>query len=298
MSVIPPWDHWQSFLAVVDTGSLSGAARRLGLTQPTLSRHVAALEAALGVPLFLRGTQGLVPTPVASALIEGARGMALAEAALRRTAAGARTTDAGVVRLAASEVVGAEVLPPILARFRKLHPAIAVELVLSNRAEDLLRRAADLALRMFRPEQGGLRARRLGTAHLGLYARADHLTQTGGVPQDEASLMTRTLIGPEDIARLGGLTLGGKHPVTGDFGFRCDSDLAQMALVRAGAGIGILQEIVAARDPGLVRVLPGFRPALEVWLAINADMADSRPVRLLADHLAVDVRAAYLTAPA
>ncbi len=293
MSKLPSWDHWQSFLAVADTGSLSAAARRLGLTQPTLSRHIAALEAALGVPLFLRGPQGLRVTPTAQDLVEGARGMALAEASLRRLSALDRSAETGVVRLSAAEVVGVEVLPPVLARFHHAHPGISVELVVTNRADDLLRRAADLALRMFRPVQDTLRARRLGVAWLGLYARADYLERTGGVPQTATELAERTLIGPEDMARLGGIRLGGRVPRTSDFALRSESDLAQWGLIRTGAGIGVMQELVAARLPDLTRVLPDFRPALEVWLAINGDMAGSRPVRLLADHLTAEIGAIY-----
>jgi DNA-binding transcriptional LysR family regulator len=295
MSKLPSWDHWQSFLAVADTGSLSAAARHLGLTQPTLSRHIAALEAALGVPLFLRGPQGLRVTPAAQDLVEGARGMALAEASLRRLSAMDRTAETGVVRLSAAEVVGVEVLPPVLARFHHAHPGIAVELVVTNRADDLLRRAADLALRMFRPVQDTLRVRRLGMARLGLYAHADYLARTGGVPQTAEELAERTLIGPEDMARLGGIRLAGRVPKTADFALRSDSDLAQWGLIRAGAGIGVMQDVVAARLPDLTRVLPDFRPALEVWLAVNGDMAASRPVRLLADHLTAEIGAIYRT---
>jgi DNA-binding transcriptional LysR family regulator len=287
------WDLWQSFLAVAETGSLSAAARRLRLTQPTLSRHVDQLEALLGQPLFLRGPQGLVPTPGAAAMVTEARGMAAAEASLRRRAAGVATEETGVVRLSASEVVGAEVLPPMLAGFRAVNPGIEIELALTNRAEDVRRRAADLALRMFRPAGDALKARRLGTAHLGLYATRAYLEEAGSVPKEALDLAGLCLIGPDDLSRLGGVRLGERELRRGDFGLRADSDLAQLQLIRAGAGIGIMQERVAACEPDLVRVVPGFRPALEVWLVLNAEIAATVPVRRLADHLAREVRAFY-----
>ncbi|MES2915781.1 MAG: LysR family transcriptional regulator [Pseudomonadota bacterium] len=293
MDARPSWDLWQSFLAVVETGSLSAAARRLRLTQPTLSRHVDALEAALGQPLFVRGAQGLTPTPGAEGLLAEARSMAAAEAALRRRAAGVAAEETGVVRLSASEVVGAEVLPPILARFRAIHPGIVVELALSNRAEDVRNRVADLALRMFRPGGDALKARRLGTAQVGLFAHGSYLRHHAGGHQTVEDLARHSLIGPEDLARLGGVRLLGREPVLSDFGLRTDSDLAQLALVRAGAGIGVMQEAIAARHPDLVRVLPGFRLGLEVWLVLNAEMSGVLPVRRLADHLATEVRAFY-----
>jgi DNA-binding transcriptional LysR family regulator len=287
------WDLWQSFLAVAETGSLSAAARRLRLTQPTLSRHVDQLEALLGQPLFLRGPQGLVPTPGAAAMVTEARGMAAAEASLRRRAAGVATEETGVVRLSASEVVGAEVLPPMLAGFRAANPGIEIELALTNRAEDVRRRAADLALRMFRPAGDALKARRLGAAHLGLYATRAYLEEAGSVPKEALDLAGLCLIGPDDLSRLGGVRLGERELRRGDFGLRADSDLAQLQLIRAGAGIGIMQERVAACEPDLVRVVPGFRPALEVWLVLSAEIAATVPVRRLADHLAREVRAFY-----
>jgi DNA-binding transcriptional LysR family regulator len=287
------WDLWQSFLAVAETGSLSGAARRLRLTQPTLSRHVDQLEALLGQPLFLRGPHGLVPTPGAAAMVTEARGMAAAEASLRRRAAGVAAEETGVVRLSASEVVGAEVLPPILASFRAANPRIEIELVLTNRPEDVRRRAADLALRMFRPAGDALKARRLGTAHLGLYATRAYLGETGSVPEEARDLAGLCLIGPDDLSRLGSVHLGERELRREDFGLRADSDLAQLQLIRAGAGIGIMQERIAARDPDLLRVVPGFRLALEVWLVLNAEIAATVPVRRLADHLAREVRAFY-----
>jgi DNA-binding transcriptional LysR family regulator len=280
------WDHWRSFLAVMDEGSLSGAARALGLTQPTLGRHVAQMEASLAAALFLRSPSGLIATDLARTLVPQARAMAAAEASLRRTASGGQESASGTVRLAASEVVGAEVLPPLLAAFAQDHPAIAIELVLSNRNEDLLRHDADIAVRMQRPTQAALLALRLGPVPLGLYAHRGYAARRG-LPDSLPALAGHVLIGPDSGRGLAGLTLGDRPLTPALFTHRTDSDLAQLALLRAGLGIGICQDGVAARNPALLKVLPGLvRITLDAWLVMHEDLRASRRVRLLHDHLA------------
>ena len=283
------WDHWRSFLAVVDEGSLSGAARVLGLTQPTLGRHIAQMETALRTGLFLRVPSGLIATDVALALVPQARVMAAAAATLRRTASGGAGAASGTVRIAASEVVGAEVLPPLLAAFAQDHPAIDIELVLSNRNEDLLRHDADIAVRMQRPTQAALLARRLGSVPLGLYAHSRYAARRG-LPDRLESMADHILIGPESAGSLAGLTLGDRPVTPALFTYRSDSDLAQLALLRAGLGIGICQDGIAARDPALLPVLPEqVRVTLDAWLVMHEDLRASRRVRLLYDFLAQSV---------
>jgi len=279
------WDHWRSFLAVIDEGSLSGAARKLGLTQPTLGRHVGQLESALNAALFLRGPSGLIATDLALVLVPQARAMAAAEAMLRRTASGSAQAESGTVRLAASEVVGVEILPAILAEFAQPYPRIRIELAVSNRNEDLLQHDADVAVRMMRPVQGAVVAVSLGTVRLGLYAHRRYAARQG-LPDSVAALRDHVLIGPESLGRLAGATLG-DLPVQPDlFTLRSDNDLAQLALLRAGLGIGICQAGIAARDQDLVPVLPdaaGF--SIPAWLAMHEDQRANRPVRLLYAHL-------------
>src|SRR5580692_3195744 len=179
----PDWDLYRSFLAVMDAGSLSGAARALDLAQPTIGRHIEALEEALGgQPLFTRSPGGLRPTETAQALRPHAQAMAAAAEALLRTASGEAEAARGVVRVTASHVMGAEVLPAILTGFHEAWPQITVELVLSDLQEDLLRRDADIAVRMARPTQAALTARRVGAVPLGLYAHRRYL-EAHGVPQ-------------------------------------------------------------------------------------------------------------------
>jgi len=194
MNPAPDWNFYRTFLAVAQEGSLSGAARRLGLTQPTVARHVDALEAAIGAELFLRSQRGLVPTEMALDLMPYAETLASTAAALMRVASGAAGEVRGTVRISASEVVGVERLPPILAGLRRRHPGLVVELVLSNVVDDLLRREADVAVRMIDPTQEALVAKRLPSIELGLHARRDYLDRRG-LPASIACLADHDLIG-------------------------------------------------------------------------------------------------------
>src|SRR6185436_16477341 len=190
----PGWDLYRSFVAVLREGSLSAAARALGLTQPTLGRQVAALEAALGLPLFTRSQHGLMPTEAALELRPYAEALQASADALRRAASGGGSEIRGAVRVTASEVIGAEVLPPILARLREAHPGLTIELVLSNRQQDLLRRDADIAVRMVRPAQDALVARRIGEIELGLYGHISYV-ERHGVPLTIDDLGQHAVIG-------------------------------------------------------------------------------------------------------
>ena len=283
----PDWDELRTFVEVSRDGSLTGAARRLGLTQPTVGRHIDALEAALGLTLFTRSPRGLTPTPAALALEPHVEAMAAAAAALGRAASGEAAADRGTVRITASDVVGCEVLPPILAAFRAEHPGIVIELVLTNRNEDLARRDADIAVRMVRPTQSGLVARRIGTSRLRLYAHRDYIARFGA-PRSLADLANHCLIGfDRDNRSFQGAGDVARRLKREDFGFRCDNDLAQLAALRAGTGVGGCQENIARRMPELIAVLPNaFQHALEVWLVMHENLKATRRVRLLFDHLA------------
>ena len=179
-NVEPAWDLYRSFLAVLRLGSLSAAARSLGLTQPTIGRHIASLQRALGGrALFTRSQTGLLPTDAAHKLRSHAEDMAAAAAAFVRTGSANVEEMGGVVRLAAADVLGVEVLPGILSDFRAEFPAIAIELSLSNQIADLLRRDADIAVRMVRPQQKALLAKRVGKVALGFYAHRRYLERCG-----------------------------------------------------------------------------------------------------------------------
>jgi DNA-binding transcriptional LysR family regulator len=293
----PDWALYRSFLAVVDTGSLSGAARSLGIAQPTVGRHIEALEEALGgVALFTRSPGGLRPTETALALAPHAETMASAARALIRAASGEAHAARGVARVTASEIVGAEVLPPILTDFRETWPDIDIELVLSNRQEDLLRRDADIAVRMARPTQGALFAKRVGTVRLTFFAHRAYL-QKHGEPTSLTELAGHTLIGYDRVAPPLEALKDVEFPISREiFSLRTDNDLAQLAALRAGFGICPCQPGVARRDPNLVPVLPGaFGFDLEVWVVMHEDLKANRRMRLLFDHL-VEALLAYVAA--
>ncbi|MBV8565330.1 MAG: LysR family transcriptional regulator [Methylobacteriaceae bacterium] len=283
----PSWDLHRSFLAVIREGSLSAAARSLGLTQPTVGRHVDELEALLKIPLFTRSQRGLEPTAGALELVAHAEAMAAAADALVRAASGEAAEERGTVRITASEVIGNEVLPQILAAFREMHPGIVIELVLSNRTQDLLRRDADIAVRMMRPSQDALVARHIGPIAVGLYAHKAYADRHP-LPRDLGEIVDHPLIGfDRDMSNARIAARAGFELARDDFAFRCDSDVAQLAALRAGFGIGGCQLGIARRDPNLVPVLPeSLRFELDMWLAMHEDLRSSRRVRLLFDHLA------------
>ncbi|MBE1159396.1 LysR family transcriptional regulator [Dyella acidiphila] len=293
----PDWQLYRSFLAVMREGSLSAAARSLGMTQPSLGRHIRELEETLGVSLFARSQQGLAATDLAQDLVPHAQAMASASAALRRAATSRQAAIAGVVRVTASEVIGAEVLPPMLAAFRQQHPGIVIELSLSNRAEDLLRRDADIAVRMARPTQDALVARHIGKIALGYFAHKRYLAANGR-PRSVDELIGHALIGfDHETAYIRAMRPAGLPYAREYFALRTDSDLAALAAIRAGYGIGICQAGLASRDASLVPLLPEFTLQMDTWLVMHEDQRRSLRVRALYDHLCIAM-ADYAKSPA
>lgn len=287
---VPDWHLFRAFLAVAREGSLSSAARTLGTTQPTMGRQVAALEASLGVTLFTRSIDGLSPTQAGMRLIPSAEAMASAAEAALRSASGETGGQHGTVRLTASEIIGGEILPSILAGFQALHPQTSVELALSNRNEDLLRGDADIAVRMVRPTQGGLVARRIGRIDCGLYGHRRYLKQRA-MPQSLQDLSRHALIGYDRNPAYARMIEKMGVPLTRSmFAFRSDSDLAQLAALRAGVGIGASQLGIARKDRNLVPLLHAeLTFSMDVWLAIHRDLRGDPRIRSIFDHLALEL---------
>jgi DNA-binding transcriptional LysR family regulator len=287
------WDLFQSLHAVLEAGTLSAAARLRGLTQPTLGRHIETLEKRLGSPLFLRSPRGLQPTDLALELKPHLHDMSAAASAAVRDASGAANSLSGSIRITASEIVGAEILPPMLTSFREQHPGVVIELMLSNINDDLSRREADIAVRMSPPSQSTLVARKVGEVSLGFYASADYL-ERHGAPQILEDFEDHAMIGFDSPARgirdLPGINM----PVSREiFTFRSDSDLAQLAATRSGFGIGVCQDGLARRY-GLVRVLPDFTLfVLPIYVVMHENLRGSRRMRLMFDHL-VEGATAYV----
>jgi DNA-binding transcriptional LysR family regulator len=280
------WEMYRSFLAVLNEGSLSGAARALGVAQPTVGRHIASLEKSLNLALFTRSQTGLMPTEAALALRSYAESMHSTAAALERAAASQGSGVRGTVRITASDVIGVEVLPPIIADLRDGYPELVVELVLTDRMQDLLRREADIAVRMARPRQELLVARRIGQIELGLYAHQRYLARHG-TPKSMADVAHHALIGfdqPTLFVRGAGKSLSGWRREA--FAMRTDNNLAQLALIRSGAGIGVCQAAIARRDDALVRLFPRqFSLPLDTWITMHEDLRNSPRCRITFDAL-------------
>ena len=274
MDNLPPdWTLIRSFLAVAETGSLSAAARATGQSQPTLGRHIRTLEDHLGGPLFERHPRGLRPTPLGHALIPGAQAMREGARQIDLAAAGRDARASGPVRLTASIFVSVHILPPILTALRTRHPEITLDLVATDRSENLLFHEADIALRMYRPEQLDMITRHLGDVRLGLYAAQDYLSRAG-TPQRFEDLLDHDLIGYDrDDQIIRGFRAAGLEVTRETFALRTDDQVAYWELVRAGAGIGVGQRAVADADPRVTQILPDAPlPSLPVWLTAHQAM--------------------------
>jgi DNA-binding transcriptional LysR family regulator len=281
------WTLVRSFLAVLDAGSLMGAARTLQAQQPTLSRHIAELEVQLGTPLFERTGRGVVPTAAALAIADAARRMQQGAEALKGQLQRRREATGGTVKITTSEVAATWLLPPVLAALQAAEPQIQVELIASNAVANLLRREADIAVRMVRPAQATLVARKLGEVRIVAAAHQSYLARAG-TPRQPQDLLHHTLIGyarDETIVR--GFAALGLPLAREQFALRTDNQLAYGQLVAAGAGIGFVAEYNTARWPGVHTLLPMLKiPPLPCWLAVHREIRGSPVVRRVFDVLA------------
>lgn len=282
------WTLIRSFLAALDQGSLLAASRVLHTSQPTVGRHISELESQLGVTLFERTGRGLLPTAMALQLAASARAMEAGANQLTRTLTGSQSQSGGTVRITASVPVAVTLMPPLLARMRQSLPDIQVELVSSNQVSDLLRREADIAVRMVQPRQSSLVARKIGNVGLGVYAHRDYLTRRGPVrkPQD---LLLHDLIGSDtDNAILQGFASMG-YPVNREaFALRTDDFIVQWQAVRCGLGVGFVADYMARNEHAVVPVLRDVLkvPPLPMWLAVHREIRTNPRIRLVYDFLA------------
>ena len=280
------WNLIKSFVTVAETGSLSAAARKLSASQPTLGRHIAELEQALDITLFRRGRRGYELTEAGSTLFERGKAVSEQASAFSLLALGSVEAIEGTVRIAASEVVAAYVLPEITARLGIEEPGIEVEIVASNEVENLLRRDADIAIRMVKPGQNELLARKVCDIRLCACAAKSYLDRRGR-PLEPADLVEHALIGfdrSDEMIR--GFTQYSIPVTRNSFRFRADNQIVLWEAVRAGNGIGLGQEPLADRDPLMEKVLPGLPlPVLPVWLAMHRDVRTSVRIRRVADFL-------------
>ena len=282
------WSLVRSFLAALDHGSLLAAARVLHTSQPTLGRHIAELESQLGVLLFERTGRGLVPTATALQLAQSARAMEHGARELAQRISGTQTQTTGTVRITASVPVAVHLLPGVLAAMRQALPGIQVELVSSNEVSNLLRREADIAVRMVRPSQGSLVARKIGDVALGAWAHRDYLARCAPVrsPQD---LLALDLIGSDaDTSILRGFAALGFNIQPSAFALRSDDFVVQVRAAQAGYGVGFLADYSVRDDPDMVKLLPQQLriPPLPMWLAVHREIRTNARIRAVYDFLA------------
>jgi DNA-binding transcriptional LysR family regulator len=281
------WRLVRSFLGALEHGSLMGAARALHTSQPTLGRHIAELESQLGVVLFERTGRGLAPTATALKLADAARAMESAAHTMARSVAARDSEPVGSVRISATQPVACHLMPPVLLAMRQALPHIQIDLVVSNKVSNLLRREADIAIRMVRPDQGSLVARRIGQVGMTACAHRDYLLRRG-TPQVPSDLLQHEVIGfdaADDLLK-GFAAMG--YPVGREqFALRTDDLIAYWQAVRAGLGVGFIAQYLVNCEPDVLPVLPHLPlPTLPVWLTVHREIRTNTRVRAVFDFLA------------
>lgn len=281
------WNRARTFLVTAEEGSLSAAARALGMAQPTLGRQVDALEEELGVVLFERAGRGLVLTPSGLELLDHVRAMGEAAGRMSLAASGHTQSVEGSICITASEIYSAFVLAPLVAKLRAEHPGITVEIVASNAAIDLKRREADIAIRNFRPTQPDLIAKRLADDRARLYATPGYLEGIGN-PQKPEDLSRADFIGFDTTdTMINGLNKRGLSLTHRNFPVLTESHAVHWELCKQGAGIGVVPEKLGDSEPLVRRVLSDFPPMeFPVWLTTHREVHTSRRVRIVFDFLA------------
>ena len=287
----PDWTLLQSFLAVADAGSLSGAARATRQSQPTLGRHIKQLEEQLKLSLFRRIPRGLEPTEAALPLVDMARAMASNAAKFSQLAEGRQMGLRGTVRITASRIVSQYMLPRMLAQLQHAEPEIQIELVPSDTSENLLFREADIALRMYRPEQLDIIARHVADLPIGLYAAHSYVARRGR-PKSAQDLMQHSFVGYDRDERIIRMMHAMGFPVTREFfPIRCDDQTVHWELVRAGCGISGAQTQIGDHDPLLERIMPELDlPSLPLWLAAPQALRTNPRIKHVWDFLAHALR--------
>ena len=281
------WNQLRAFLETAETGSLSAAARKLGLTQPTLSRQVAAIEQRMGVTLFERVGKAMALTPTGLDLLEHARAMGAAAEALGVAATGRSQTVGGVVSVSATDMVAFYLLSPLVRQLREQEPRITIEVISSDAVSDLLRREADIAIRHVKPEQPELIARLIRQAEANFYASEDWV-KTHGHPRSAEEAAHLPFVGADRSGQfLAYLRQHGLPLSEANFSCYSDHTVAHWALVRQGMGIGAMLDAIARETPGMVRVLDEVPPVIfPIWLVTHRELRTSRRIRLVFEALA------------
>lgn len=282
------WNQVRAFLAVVDEGSFSAAARALRTTQPTLSRQIAALEESLGVTLFQRSNRAPRLTSAGTRLVDHVRAMADAAARLSLTATGQHDAIDGVVSITATSFMAARYLPGVVAEVHERAPGIEIEIIASNDVRDLTRREADIALRHGRPVQPDLVAKLIDDSPARLYASKDWIARHGA-PQSLETLAGFSFIGFDASAERVAATLAerGLKLRPEDIRYRADSGEVILQMMRQGLGMSVMSETIAREFDELVPILPDdFCVMVPTWLVTHAELHSSGRIRLVFDLIA------------
>ena len=285
------WNKARAFLVTAEEGSLSAAARALGMAQPTLGRQVDGLEQELGIVLFERVGRGLTLTPSGLELLDHVRDMGEAAGRVSLTALGQSQALEGTICISASETYAVVLLPPIIAKLRIMEPGIQVEIVVANHASDLRRREADIAIRNFRPTEPDLIAKKIGDADAILYATPDYIGKIGN-PTKPYDLRHADFVNMDHGGMmLKGLNTLGLGLTEANFPLLTESYLVMWELVRQGAAIGVLDAHIGDADPIVRRVLPDLEPLVfPIWLVAHRELSTSRRIRRVYDFLADELR--------
>lgn len=283
------WDDYRYFLAVADAGSLSAAAQRLGSSQPTVGRRIAALEARLEARLFVRSQQGYALTPEGEAIIDAARRLDAGHREIELRVKGQSSQLVGTVAITSSESMSVGWLIPRLSRFRDLYPDIRIEVHLDSARADISRGEADIALRFDRPgDDDMLLAHKAGAAGFGLYASAAYLRRRG-TPVAIEDLRQHAFVGPAGRLAHTQMPRWLAEVAQSDV-VACNSMLGAFAAVEGGLGLGILPEYMAQRAGSLRRLFPDqFRPLVDVWLVVHPHTQVAARIQAVLDFLAAEV---------
>jgi DNA-binding transcriptional LysR family regulator len=281
------WTLLQSFSTVVETGSLSAAARKHGQSQPTIGRHIKLLEATLAVDLFTRSARGLVPTVTGLEIADMVRDMQATAARLSLIASGKSHDLNGTVRITASVVTSHSILPNIIANMRMALPEIQIDLVPSDTTENLIFREADIAVRMYRPTQLDVITKHVCDQPIAVYAAKSYLDHVGRPKtiEDAARLDFVGYDRSDFIIRA--MAAQGMKVTRDFFAVRCDQQAVHWELVRAGCGLGGTQTAIGDADPAVERILKGQleMPALPVWLTAPQALHTNPRIRAVWDYL-------------
>ncbi|MEZ5947558.1 MAG: LysR family transcriptional regulator [Hyphomonas sp.] len=279
------WDDLRTFLAIARHGTLSGAARALGVSQPTMGRRLAAMEAESGARLLQRTPDGFLLTPLGESVLETAERMEAEALAAERLMCGGDVKLEGLVRITTVDTLASRIVAPALLAVQEAHPKIRFELAPATQSLSLSRRETDIAVRMTRFDGSQIVSRRIGTIALNCYARPSYLeTADMDVP--------RLICLLEDQAHLPEAVWFQEQFPRGETVFRSNSrEVLYWAALRGG-GIAVLPRYRADAEQDLVRVLPA-RPDLkrEIWLGVHSDMRQSPRIRATMDALIETFRA-------